>query len=82
MHIKSLYPILQEAVCIGCGCSDSAACATGNGEFCHWLVVERHKGQGVCSNCPSYLTQWQQDRNDGSNSLPSLQPRPRTSWKQ
>jgi hypothetical protein len=42
------------ASCIGCGCTDSHACLGG----CHWLVVNRNQGVGVCSRCPSWKSRW------------------------
>lgn len=36
-----------ESVCLGCGCTDSHACAEG----CSWILVSRRRGIGVCSQC-------------------------------
>lgn len=43
-----------EATCIGCGCTDSRACAGG----CSWLRLDRHKRVGVCSQCEDDLARW------------------------
>jgi len=42
-----------EAKCIGCGCTDSKACAPRGifGSTCYWVEVDRKKQIGVCSNC-------------------------------
>ena len=34
-------------VCVGCGCSDFAACEGG----CYWVDAALTDGQPVCSNC-------------------------------
>jgi hypothetical protein len=39
---------MNEAVCIGCKCTDSRACPGG----CHWLYVDYDCGHGICSSCP------------------------------
>jgi hypothetical protein len=39
---------LEVASCIGCGCTDDAACQEG----CYWLMVDRDLSRGVCSCCP------------------------------
>ncbi|OUW25982.1 MAG: hypothetical protein CBD27_08665 [Rhodospirillaceae bacterium TMED167] len=49
----------MENECIGCGCTDSRACASGN-EPCHWLEVDEAMGLGVCSNCPSHVEELRQ----------------------
>jgi hypothetical protein len=36
-----------EATCLGCGCTDSQACALG----CSWILVDKRRGIGVCSGC-------------------------------
>ena len=36
--------------CIGCGCTDNQACVH-SGQPCHWLMVNRTLGIGVCSEC-------------------------------
>jgi len=46
------------AVCIGCGCTDLAACETDNGP-CHWLVRNEEFILGVCSACDHALGVWQ-----------------------
>jgi hypothetical protein len=50
------------AICIGCGCDDDHACDDGLGGGCSWLVVDRGRGLGVCSNCPTARGRW--DRGD------------------
>ena len=37
----------KEAKCKVCGCTDSHACPGG----CYWIILNRVKGEGVCSNC-------------------------------
>lgn len=44
----------NEAVCIGCACTDHDACPDG----CHWLRLDRPNSVGVCSNCPEFLPEW------------------------
>ncbi len=48
-------PAVQEAVCVGCGCSDNNACVNEFREPCHWLKVNYETGQGVCSSCEFFL---------------------------
>jgi hypothetical protein len=43
---------VRVAKCIGCGCTDTQACEPFG---CHWLVVDRGAGRGVCSSCPSEI---------------------------
>ena len=52
---NGLSPIMQtgEAMCLGCGCTDSHACADSRGP-CHWLHVDYDEGVGACSNCEEY----------------------------
>ncbi|ENM5835049.1 hypothetical protein NTH44_003141 [Vibrio metoecus] len=57
LTIYSIRPEPNEAVCIGCGCSDTNACFENN-QACYWLKVDREKQQGVCSNCPDFLAQF------------------------
>jgi hypothetical protein len=53
------HPSPIEAVCIGCGCSDSHACVTAftldfqaSGlQACFWVKVDYELGIGVCSEC-------------------------------
>ncbi|EIC4423041.1 hypothetical protein LAB87_004935, partial [Salmonella enterica subsp. enterica serovar Cerro] len=45
----------EEAVCVGCGCTDNNACVNEFREPCHWLKVNRQTGLGVCSSCESFL---------------------------
>lgn len=47
------------ASCIGCGCTDIAACTDRKtGRPCYWLVVDRSQGHGVCSNCDRFMLEW------------------------
>ncbi len=49
------------AVCIGCGCDDYHACIDLElHRPCHWLVVDRKIGKGVCSSCPEELERWRE----------------------
>lgn len=57
LTIYRIRPEPKEAVCIGCGCSDTKAC-TDNNEPCYWLKVDRKKAQGVCSNCADFLARF------------------------
>jgi hypothetical protein len=36
---------MNDAVCLGCGCTDSTACPGG----CYWLEVDYETGYGWCS---------------------------------
>jgi len=45
--IEFLINDTPEFVCLGCGCSDSCACAEG----CHWLLIDPTSGFGICSEC-------------------------------
>lgn len=45
---------MDKATCVGCGCDDDHACAEG----CFWLRVDYQIGQGVCSECPSHVVDW------------------------
>jgi hypothetical protein len=48
------------ALCIGCGCADDFACWDDSTDApCHWAVVDRHAGLGVCSCCSDHLPRWQ-----------------------
>lgn len=42
------------ATCIGCSCTDEAACPGG----CYWLRLSREVAFGVCSACPQHLLDW------------------------
>lgn len=53
MKILKRVPF-NEAVCVGCGCSDFNACMTHDGD-CYWLKVNRKTGLGVCSECAEYI---------------------------
>nr|ACB99610.1 conserved protein [Vibrio tapetis] len=57
LTLYSLHPEPNEAVCIGCGCSDTNACIE-NYPACFWLKVDRQNEQGICSSCPECLAQW------------------------
>jgi hypothetical protein len=41
----------EEYTCVGCGCTDSQACAGG----CYWLSKDAKTHTGVCSECPDKL---------------------------
>ncbi|TXE56509.1 hypothetical protein FOT57_12000 [Serratia ureilytica] len=47
---------LQEATCVGCGCTDGYACLDEHHTPCHWLKVNRKTGLGVCSSCPTFIS--------------------------
>jgi hypothetical protein len=51
MRSVGMYPPSAVATCIGCGCTDNAACAGG----CEWLAVDHDSRRGVCSNCREHL---------------------------
>jgi hypothetical protein len=51
---RQVDPPPAEARCVGCGCTDSQACAGG----CYWLEVNRRDGTGVCSSCPDQVAHW------------------------
>jgi hypothetical protein len=51
----SCHPTL--VVCIGCGCTDRAACPGG----CEWLRMDMKTLRGVCSRCPGLVEQWDAD---------------------
>lgn len=42
------------ALCIGCGCTDNAACPEG----CSWLRIDPKECVGVCSSCPAWVAAW------------------------
>ena len=41
---------MKQSRCISCGCTDARACHTAHGT-CGWTLVDRKKGEGVCSAC-------------------------------
>ena len=45
--------IKKEAKCLFCDCTDSHACKEG----CYWVIVDRKKGIGVCSQCALKIMQ-------------------------
>lgn len=52
-------PQLTIASCIGCGCTDHAACLNRQtGEPCWWIRVDRPSGLGVCSECAQHVARW------------------------
>lgn len=54
---NGMTPIIieAEAVCIGCGCTDTNACIeSGTNNTCHWLEVNYEAGLGACSNCEAW----------------------------
>ena len=42
---------MNEAACLGCGCTDSCACPTG----CSWELVDRGRQIGLCTRCADLL---------------------------
>jgi hypothetical protein len=47
------------ATCIGCGCTDAAACWDPQTEQpCHWTRLDRASGLGVCSCCQDHIARW------------------------
>lgn len=50
---------VRVATCIGCGCLDDKACVDASNTPCHWLKVDREYGDGVCSECPDHLIEWE-----------------------
>lgn len=52
------------ATCIGCGCTDLAACLTHTQPVvrtCHWLEVDYAQGVGVCSECSTHLERFKRE---------------------
>lgn len=50
---------IEQATCIGCGCTDSNACFDEiEGEPCHWKRVDRKTNLGVCSSCRDLESAW------------------------
>ncbi|MHB8370641.1 MAG: DUF5131 family protein [Leptospirales bacterium] len=45
---------LTVSTCIGCGCTDDYGCDEG----CSWLRQDRFAGLGVCSQCRSKVSDW------------------------
>jgi hypothetical protein len=41
-------------ICIGCGCTDERACASG----CSWVRVDPEARIGVCSSCIRDVARW------------------------
>ncbi len=52
--------------CFGCGCTDTKACVNNN-KPCHWLVLDKTLGLGVCSNCPEQVKVFEQHQKDMAN---------------
>lgn len=51
------------AHCIGCGCTDLAACWDDEkGAPCHWVRVDRATGVGVCSCYRDLAPDWDQGK--------------------
>ncbi len=47
------------ATCIGCGCTDHAACTNhSTGEPCYWIRLDRSIALGVCSECGQHVARW------------------------
>lgn len=49
-----------EAVCIGCGCKDSHACASETTGACFWIKVDRELRIGVCSECADHVAAFEE----------------------
>jgi len=49
-----------EAVCIGCGCTDSRACAHPVIGPCFWVKVDYKLGIGVCSECVEKVEEFEE----------------------
>jgi hypothetical protein len=48
------------AICIGCGCTDHAACEDPETcQPCYWLAVDYDERRGVCSACSEDLARWE-----------------------
>jgi hypothetical protein len=56
MRDLTLEPV-QEATCIGCGCTDTRACVGLFGPCC-WVRLDRAAGLGVCSACADLAEAW------------------------
>jgi hypothetical protein len=57
------------ARCVGCNCTDLQACFDDvTGCACHWLVVNRATGTGVCSCCAEHVPAWQASNAAASDS--------------
>lgn len=61
---------LVDRVCIGCGCTDTEACAstTHPGLGCYWHRLDIHAGVGVCSECKPHAARF-----DAGDRTPNLQ---------
>ena len=44
----------METECFGCGCTDTKACIHDK-KTCHWLMIDKELGLGVCSSCPDQV---------------------------
>ncbi len=56
-----IVPCLRHAIatCVGCGCTDVSACVNElTGEPCGWLRLDRSAGEGVCTECPAFVAEW------------------------
>ena len=51
--------LVNEAVCLGCGCSDSHACTHSVTGPCWWIKVDYSLGIGVCSECPEKIEEYE-----------------------
>lgn len=56
----------MENECFGCGCTDTKACSS-NGNNCHWLVIDKELGLGVCSSCPGQVKAFEQHQKEMAN---------------
>jgi hypothetical protein len=53
----AMLPSIQVAKCIGCNCTDIAACDTIIGP-CFWIKVDYKAGIGVCSECEHKIEEY------------------------
>lgn len=64
---------MNEATCIGCGCTDMHACSDEIEEApCHWRRVDRKARLGVCSSCRELEKDW--DAGDRTMRVPVEPP--------
>lgn len=55
--MTAAHPVRQ-AACLGCGCTDSNACISGDFFPCHWIRVSYARRIGVCSECPEAIAEF------------------------
>lgn len=58
MNSMFIVPPSEVSTCIGCGCTDNAACDGG----CEWIAVNRETKRGVCSNCETHLASFEAEQ--------------------